>query len=869
MKKFTSITAILLCTASMTFGQWTYTNLSEAKFFMGSATLGNKVWFAGGNNNMAYLSDVEVYDLVTGEWAPAGNLFVPRFFVGGSVSCGSKIFFAGGYDDAVTYNFVDIYDTELQEWSVELLSVDRFSLAAISHGDTVMFAGGIQIQGSPVFKNTVDIYNYETGAWAAPAVLSQARGGLAAAVVGNLAIFAGGWINTSGTTSNRVDIYNFTTKSWSQATLSQARAYPCAVTVGSKVIIAGGITTLNNPTDRVDIFDTETGLWTQASLSAPRSFTDNGATVAGKAYFAGGGTFFGSGFNNPFGVIDIYDPETNTWTVMNLQEPRVDHSVLGVGNYLVVAGGKNDSGLLSSVEIYQAESSSCLPEGITFTTQEEIDNFQMNYPGCTEIEGDVIISGYYISNLDGLSVLTSIGGTLQIGINNGGNHLLTSLTGIENLIFIGGDLLIGGTGLAGPNNPNLTSLAGLINLSYIGGDLKIYSNPVLTSIIGLEGLISIGGDILITTNVNLTNCAAQGICDYLASANGVVDIYNNGPGCNSQSEVAGYCGVAISCLPYGNYHFLSQTDIDNFQTNFPGCNELEGNFTISGNSITNLTGLNQIFSIGGNTEIKNCSGLTNFNGLNNISHIGGDVYVFHNESLINFSGLGNLVSISGSLEMYENDQLLSLSGLENLDSIGGWLNIGTIYNIGVPNPPPGGNALLVNLSSLESLTFVGGVIDIGKNNSLLSLAGLDNIDANTVTDLMIGNNSSLSTCDVQSICDYLASPNGTIEIYNNAPGCNSPEEVEEACLISIEETDIENQITLFPNPANKTISILNNGGLEIKEVSISNHMGQVVFSGKLVNSLLDVSNLQPGIYFIGIISPQTKTIRKLIIQNIK
>jgi hypothetical protein len=40
-----------------------------------------------------------------------------------------------------------------------------------------------------------------------------------------------------------------------------------------------------------------------------------------------------------------------------------------------------------------AFSQGCLPEGITFTTQEQIDNFQANYPGCTEIEGDVNING--------------------------------------------------------------------------------------------------------------------------------------------------------------------------------------------------------------------------------------------------------------------------------------------------------------------------------------------------------------------------------------------------------------------------------------------------------------------------------------------
>ena len=42
-------------------------------------------------------------------------------------------------------------------------------------------------------------------------------------------------------------------------------------------------------------------------------------------------------------------------------------------------------------------SQGCLPEGITFTTQEEIDNFQANYPGCTEIEGDVIIGDTFNS----------------------------------------------------------------------------------------------------------------------------------------------------------------------------------------------------------------------------------------------------------------------------------------------------------------------------------------------------------------------------------------------------------------------------------------------------------------------------------------
>ena len=56
--------------------------------------------------------------------------------------------------------------------------------------------------------------------------------------------------------------------------------------------------------------------------------------------------------------------------------------------------------------------SPCLPEGITFTTQEQIDNFQANYPGCTEIMGTVLIEGNNITNLDGLEVITTIAGYL-------------------------------------------------------------------------------------------------------------------------------------------------------------------------------------------------------------------------------------------------------------------------------------------------------------------------------------------------------------------------------------------------------------------------------------------------------------------------
>jgi hypothetical protein len=64
---------------------------------------------------------------------------------------------------------------------------------------------------------------------------------------------------------------------------------------------------------------------------------------------------------------------------------------------------------------------------------------------------------------------------------------------------------------------------------------------------------------------------------------------------------------------------------------------------------------------------------------------------------------------------------------------------------------------------------------------------------------------------VQSICDYLYSPNGTIEIHDNGPGCNSREEVIIACDVGIEQpgnsTIGQQSINIYPIPSSSIITI--------------------------------------------------------------
>ena len=686
-------------------------------------------------------------------------------------------------------------------------------------------------------------------------------------------------------------------------------------------------------------------------------------------------------------------------------------------------------------------SQSCLPEGITFTTQSQIDSFQINYPGCTEIEGDVIIEGSGINNLSPLIVLTNIGGCLNIGNYNIGTGSLKDLTGLDSLVSIGSDLIIvnnqrlndltglrGITSIAGYlrilGNDSLENLVGLENISSVGeslhiwytknlhstagleslsvveGDFSIVVNDKLKNLLGLESLASIGGyfylwlndsldsfvglenldsihgnfhisdnlflsslsglnnltsigewfsisgnyrlenlsdlenlasiggglsirgnsnlvsllgldninhntisDLSIYNNPILTTCDVQSICDYLVSPNGSVNIYGNAGGCNNPAQIANSCGTVLPCLPYGNYYFLYQSEIDNFQTDYPDCSELKGNTLISGNdisnldglsvvisieenlkiifndSLANLSGLDNVISIGGGLEFEGNSALTSIAELYNLDSIGNDLKFENNNALVSLTGLDNVTCIGGDFLIEDNNALNSLTELDNLDSIGNdltFMNNNALVNLtGLENITHIGGYLWVkdnnalnSLTGLDNLISIGGGLGIFSNDHLSSLAGLDNIDSESISDMYVKDNSSLSTCHVQSVCDYIASPNGNVSIHDNAPGCNSPEEVQDSCIangVNIDEKNILNKIELFPNPASSEITISGIEGI-IDEISIYNKLGQRLIHEEKTDNTIDVSWLPQGLYIVEVTWDGYRVREKLIVQ---
>ncbi len=101
-----------------------------------------------------------------------------------------------------------------------------------------------------------------------------------------------------GGESSLVDLFNCLTQTWSTAFLSVARMDPVAASVGSIALFAGGQSRKpfdsGNPymplyydSSVVDIFHVTTGKWTNASLSVARKYLA-ATTVGDLAVFAGG-----------------------------------------------------------------------------------------------------------------------------------------------------------------------------------------------------------------------------------------------------------------------------------------------------------------------------------------------------------------------------------------------------------------------------------------------------------------------------------------------------------------------------------------------------------------------------------------------------
>jgi len=424
---------------------------------------------------------------------------------------------------------------------------------------------------------------------------------------------------------------------------------------------------------------------------------------------------------------------------------------------------------------WAASGQSCLPEGITFNTQNEIDDFTINYPNCVEIEGDILIEGNDITNLNGLNQLVSIGGDLTIKFCSN----LSDLSGLENLNFIGGSLDVNNNELLSAingleeldsiaghlvihNNNALIHFQGLTNLKFVGQILSIHTNPVLEDLSGLENLETVDSTLYIASNAGLESI--QALSNITWAKSGIV--------ISDNPALTSLWGLNNIVETGGIYIHLNHTLI-----NLDGLNNLNtikySLYIQENNSLTTIEALSNLLyiykhsdgyigmAIGGNPSLQSLG------GLENIVKIEGDIDINNNDALPNLMGFPALTTLDGDLAIMENNGLFNLSGLDSLRQINGYLTVS--YNSSLTS--------LEGLNQLESVERSFGIIDNAALNNLSALGQLSIIG----NKLNISDNPSLSDCSAYGVCNHLFYKPNDFIIQNNAPGCNLVEEVEISC----------------------------------------------------------------------------------------
>lgn len=310
------------------------------------------------------------------------------------------------------------------------------------------------------------------------------------------------------------------------------------------------------------------------------------------------------------------------------------------------------------------------------------------------------------------------------------NTQLVDLSGLEDLIIIGGELRI-------KDNANLTGLNGLNNLER-SGSVDISYNPLIVNFNGLGSLRIVDNDLDVWSNNSLSSLEGLNTLNYARD----ITLWDN-PVLGSL-ELLRDVTIEKSFMLYGanlidNIRFLTGKNIPSvYICNLPLLTSLEG-----------LDGLIDVDTL----AIKDCPLLSSLAGLDNLSSYKEDLIITNNDQLENLNELSNVRPnsivrcgffhgvflcnrIYPSLTIQGNDKITNLVGLEKIDgafyltisdntsltTLNGLNNISVIRQLIIEN-----NSMLHDLSVFNSISSLGN-IDIADNDSLVEIPVMENVN---------------------------------------------------------------------------------------------------------------------------------------------
>ena len=178
-----------------------------------------------------------------------------------------------------------IYDEATMVWSSMPSTDDRFYSSAVTDGNIAIFAGGLSMASTPSsildgfsLSDAYEIYDSQTDTWTTGNLPAGggARAKISACHCNGYFVFVGGSIDHH-VGSPKINIYNIQTDTWtSQNMAGGTRAMEDCAVAGDKILFAGGIQhnlTYHHggifPYARIEVFDSQTQTFSVNTLVRP------------------------------------------------------------------------------------------------------------------------------------------------------------------------------------------------------------------------------------------------------------------------------------------------------------------------------------------------------------------------------------------------------------------------------------------------------------------------------------------------------------------------------------------------------------------------------------------------------------------------
>lgn len=384
----------------------------------------------------------------------------------------------------------------------------------------------------------------------------------------------------------------------------------------------------------------------------------------------------------------------------------------------------------------------------------------------TNIGGALAITDSSLTNLDGLSGLQSVGGSITLA------RLaeLVSLDGLSGLTAVNGELRI-------ENAVKLPSMRGLHNVTYVSDALLLSRNNTLSDLTGLDSLERVG-QLQIAANTGMTALAGA---PKLARVDSSLTLSGNSALVSSGDLRPLTLGAQASVNVDGCTRLV---DVNLLQ----GVTDL-ASLTLRGlPQLANVDGLSALRRIAGNLVLDNV-GATHLTGLTALE----SVQQFQINRLSRLTGITGFSALDFStLSIQESNQLTEVDGFNGVKQA-------TAITLS-------GGSLLVAVKGFASLETLG-TLTCTTSNGIERIEGFDSLQ--TVNTIAV-------SCSQLSVLDPLtkATTLGVVSVGGTSLASIENDHVTSVTSISIHDTAVLTEISF---PAVATIAsfspILRNEGL--------------------------------------------------------